>query len=112
MGGRGGGGLMKCVRANTLCLLNWGGGGGGKGQKVTTAFPEKILNLVRLNFERKIFRLTFFANLAQPFKLEDFCENFVRKNLVFLPPARFQNRITSKNSTRTFFTVHAKNKNN
>jgi chaperonin GroEL (HSP60 family) len=32
---------------------------------------------------RKIFRMTFFANFAQPFKLEDFCENMLRKNQIF-----------------------------
>jgi hypothetical protein len=57
--------------------------GGGEEPKGDHCFSKKILNPVRLKFERNNFSNDILQIFAQPFKLEDFCENFVRKNLVF-----------------------------
>ena len=58
-------------------------GGGREEPKGGHCFSKKILNPVRLKFERKNSSNDNLQIFAQPFKLEDFCENFVRKNLVF-----------------------------
>ena len=65
-------------------------------------FEPYSTEIWKKNFSNDILQI-----FAQPFKLEVFCENFFRKNLGFYRLFRFQNRITSQNSTRTFFKVHA-----
>jgi hypothetical protein len=57
-------------------------GGGGKTLKGGHCFSKRFRTLLDRNLQKN-FRMTFFANFAQPFKLEDFCENMLRKNQIF-----------------------------
>jgi hypothetical protein len=57
-------------------------GGGGETKRWPLLF-KKDFEPYLTEIYRKNFRMTFFANFAQPFKLEDFCENVLRKNQIF-----------------------------
>ena len=77
----GGGGEINelCESEHTVPSEMRGGRGGVEEPKGDHCFSKKILNPVRLKFERKNFSNDILQIFAQPFKLEVFCENFFRK---------------------------------
>jgi hypothetical protein len=94
----GGGEINEMCESKHTMPSEMRGGGEPKGDH---CFSKKILNPIRLKFERKTFRMTFCKFLPNPSNWRFFVRIFSGKS-GFLPPVRFQNRITSKNSTRTF----------
>jgi hypothetical protein len=112
VGGGGGGEINEMCESKHPMPSEMRGGGWGGGKPIGDhCFSKKILSLIRLKFERKNFSndiLLIFCPTLQTGGF--FVRIFQEKSDFFLPPVRFQNKITSKNSTRTFFKVHVKMK--
>jgi hypothetical protein len=70
-------------------------GGGGRAKRWPLLF-KKDLNPVRLKFERKNFSNDTLQIFAQPFKLEDFCENFLEEKSNFYRRSGFKIELLPK----------------